>query len=222
MSPASAGEGAMFPALEAYPDQLARWPAAGRHILAGFDEETLVVYQAYRPAIADWAVAHQQLGGPDFSFSRMSWVKPNFLWMMYRCGWGTKADQERVLAIRVRRAFFEEILAAAVPSAWAAEDFATREAWQGAVAASAVRLQWDPDHDPIGRPVERRAIQLGLRGDVLRRFATEAVEIADATPIAVAGREHTAPSRWSELRTPRERVFRPSDPVVARRLRLAD
>lgn len=46
----------------------------------------------------------------------MSWIKPNFLWMMYRCGWGTKPDQKIVLAIRLRRTGFDELLAQTVPS----------------------------------------------------------------------------------------------------------
>jgi hypothetical protein len=36
----------------------------------------------------------------------MSWIKPNFLWVMYRSGWGTKAGQELTLALRLRRSFF--------------------------------------------------------------------------------------------------------------------
>jgi uncharacterized protein DUF4291 len=27
----------------------------------------------------------------------VTWIKPSFLWMMYRCGWGKKAGQETVL-----------------------------------------------------------------------------------------------------------------------------
>ena len=71
--------------LEPYTQQLARWPATRRHILAQFDEQHVVVYQAYRPSIAAYAVAHGKFG-QDFSFSRMTWIKPNFLWMMYRSG----------------------------------------------------------------------------------------------------------------------------------------
>lgn len=37
--------------LESYQAQQARWPANGRHILAQFDEETVIVYQAYRPSL---------------------------------------------------------------------------------------------------------------------------------------------------------------------------
>ena len=83
--------------IEPYQDQLKRWPQKGRHILAQFDEESVVVYQAYRPAIGTFAATHGYFGG-EFSFNRMSWIKPNFLWMMYRSGWGTKPEQDVTLA----------------------------------------------------------------------------------------------------------------------------
>src|SRR4051812_10291895 len=95
--------------LEPYEAQRRRWPSAGRHILAHYDEATVVVYQAFSIAIGEFAVQHQRFGGP-FSFGRMSWIKPNFLWMMYRCGWATKENQEMVLAIRLGRPGFDEIL----------------------------------------------------------------------------------------------------------------
>ena len=94
----------------AYLDQRREWPAAGRHILAHFDGEIIVVYQAYRPAIAAYALQNGRFGG-DFSYSRMSWIKPNFLWMMYRSGWGTKEGQETILALRLRRPFFRDFCA---------------------------------------------------------------------------------------------------------------
>ena len=46
----------------------------------------------------------------------MSWIKPNFLWMMYRSGWGQKEGQEVVLAVKIKRAAFDTILAHAVRS----------------------------------------------------------------------------------------------------------
>ena len=100
-----------------YLQQSATWPSEGEHILAHYDDSTVVVYQAYRPAIGLHALEHGRFGGPDFSFTRMSWIKPNFLWMMYRCGWATKAGQEVILGLRIRRTFFESLLdAAPVPS----------------------------------------------------------------------------------------------------------
>ena len=73
-------------ATERYVEQAKTWPASGRHVLAHFDAETVVVYQAYRPAIGRYVIEHGHLGGDGFSYSRMSWVKPNFLWMMFRSG----------------------------------------------------------------------------------------------------------------------------------------
>jgi hypothetical protein len=58
--------------------QSAGWPASGKHILAHFDDESIVVYQAYRPETALYALQHGHFGGPTYSFNRMSWIKPNF------------------------------------------------------------------------------------------------------------------------------------------------
>src|SRR5690242_17631140 len=102
-----------------YLEQLAAGrPAAGHHVLAQYDDDTVVVYQAYRPSIGRAAAALQQFGGGGFSLARMSWIKPNFLWVMYRCGWASKEGQEVVLAVWLQRAAFDQILAAAVPSSF--------------------------------------------------------------------------------------------------------
>ena len=193
--------------LAPYLERLASWPATGRHVMAQYDDESVVVYQAYRPAIGRFAAEHGYFGG-EFSLGRMSWIKPNFLWMMYRAGWATKEGQEVVLAIWLARAGFDAILAQAVPSSFDDRRYADRAAWQQAVARSEVRLQWDPDHDPHGRPVERRAVQLGLRGSVLASYAREWIRgLEDITPFvreqhAVLTREGTA-----ALVTPLERVY---------------
>ena len=206
---------------EPYLEQVKVWPRDGRHILAQFDDDTVVVYQAYRPAIGRFAAEHGVFGG-DFSYSRMSWVKPNFLWMMYRSGWGTKENQEFTLALRVSRAFFDSLLAAAVPSSWDREQFDTEADWSRAVGRSSVRLQWDSDHHPSGAKLERRAIQLGLRGEVLEVFGRrELVEVIDLSEFVAEQRARLSSGGVSAIVTPRERVYWPADPEVALRLRLA-
>lgn len=219
----SAEEGAKVALImEPYKDQVAAWPKEGRHILAQFDDETILVYQAYRPEIGRFAVENGEFGG-EFSFARMSWVKPNFLWMMYRSGWGTKENQEVTLALRIRRAFFDRLLAEAVPSSCDHEQFATEDEWSRAVGRSSVRLQWDPDHHPSGAKLDRRAIQLGLRGEVLEAFGRhELVEVLDLSEFVAKQRSLLLSSGVSALVTPRERVYRPADPAVVARLRLAD
>jgi hypothetical protein len=202
-----------------YKTQEARWPRSGRHMLAQFDAESVVVYQAYNPAIGHFAARHGYFGG-GFSMSRMSWIKPNFLWMMYRSGWGTKENQEVTLAVRLMRAAFDEILALAVPSSFAPDVYETHEAWKRAVTGSDVRLQWDPDHDPAGRPLERRAIQLGLRGEVLARYARDwLLGIEDISDFVREQKANAvAPYEW--LVTPREDVYPVPNPEVVRRLGL--
>jgi hypothetical protein len=207
---------------EPYSEQVKVWPTEGRHILAQYDDNTVVVYQAYRPSIGVYAAEHGTFGG-DFSYSRMSWIKPNFLWMMYRSGWGSKEGQEVTLALRLRRVFFDSLLAQAVPSSWDRDQFATEEEWSRAVGGSSVRLQWDPDHHPSGTKLERRAIQLGLRGALLEAFGRrELIEVLDVSEFVADQRERLSSGGVSVLVTPRERVYRPGDPAISGRLRLAE
>jgi hypothetical protein len=100
-----------------YAEQMERWPQTGRHILAHFDDKTIIVYQAYRPEIGKFAAEKGYFGG-EFSYSRMSWIKPSFLWMMYRSQWGQADGQEVDLAVRLRRMFFDSLLVQAVPSSF--------------------------------------------------------------------------------------------------------
>jgi Domain of unknown function (DUF4291) len=203
-----------------YLDQVATWPTEGRHILAHYDADSIVVYQAYRPSIGEYAVKHCVFGG-GFSYARMSWIKPNFLWMMYRSGWGTKEGQEVTLGLRLRREFFDSILVQAVASSLNQSDQTSLEAWKAALASSNVRLQWDPDHHLFGGAVARRAIQLGLRGPVLEDFGQrELLEVIDMTAFVCEQRALLSRIEVGELRTPVERVYVPDDVAIARRLKL--
>jgi hypothetical protein len=204
--------------LESYQTQLMHWPRTGRHILAQFDEQSIIVYQAYRPSIGHFAARHGYFGG-EFSLSRMSWIKPNFLWMMYRCGWASKEGQEVVLAIRLQRSAFDSLLAQAIHSTYKEAVYHSEAEWKKAVEHSDVRLQWDPDHDPAGTRVERRAIQLGLRGKTLASYAREwIIEIADISNFVRAQYQYVQTHDYAQLTTPRERIYPIADPIVARRL----
>jgi hypothetical protein len=206
---------------EHYVHQVKLWPNSGRHILAQSDEETVIVYQAYKPSIGAYARKNGYLGGPEFGYSRMSWIKPNFVWMMVRSGWGTKTNQEATLAIRIRRKFFDDLLAQAVESSFSPGQYPTQEEWQQAIDSSSVRLQWDPDHHPGGAPLERRALQLGLRGQSLAQFGKhEILEILDISTFVAEQRENTTKQRLPELITPMERVYLPPDEATRTRLGL--
>lgn len=191
--------------LKRYTEQKRSWPTHGKHIMAQFTDETVVVYQAYRPDIGDFASKNGFFGG-SFSYTRMSWIKPNFLWMMYRCGWASKEGQETVLAIHLKRSFFESILLSTFPST--NQLGLTKEQWGSKISSTNVRLQWDPDHDPYGNKEDRRAIQLGLRNEFLLPFKGEGIErIEDITEFVIEQRQHVHSNQLEKLFTPEETAF---------------
>jgi hypothetical protein len=123
-----------------------------------------------------------------------------------------------VLAVRLQRGFFDEILAGAVHSTYSEEVYGSEEAWRVAIERSEARLQWDPD---TGRPLERRAIQLGLRGSLLARYAREAiVSIEDISDFAREQYEHVRAGDYERLLTPKEVVYQVADEAVRARLGL--
>ena len=151
-----------------------------KQIRAVFDKRTIRVYQAYSPAIAEEAVKLGTFGG-RFSLTRMTWIKPSFLWMMYRCGWAEKSGQERVLAIDVTREGFDFAVNNAVASSVGASGLSAEE-WKRRVANSDIRVQWDPEKDVHGNSLPYRSIQLGLRGQAVRDYVSKwIVEIHDIT-----------------------------------------
>ncbi|MBA2395487.1 MAG: DUF4291 domain-containing protein [Ktedonobacteraceae bacterium] len=203
---------------QAYLTQSASWPQSGRHILAQYDDTSIIVYQAYRPSIGQFAVRHGYFGG-DFSLTRMSWIKPNFLWMMYRSGWGIKEGQEVTLAIRLKRSGFDTLLAQAVHSSYKIGTYASELAWKQAVEQSEVRLQCDPDHDPSGAKVERRAIQIGMRGSILARYAREWIlDIEDISEFVHEQRELVRLQNYAQLATPHEMVYSVDDESIVTHL----
>ena len=192
--------------LEHYTTQVKTWPVSGHPIMAQYDERSIIVYQAYRPEIGHFAIEHQYFGGA-YSLNRMSWIKPNFLWMMYRSNWGSAEGQEVVLAIRLYREFFDRLLEKAVPSSYKEKEYPSQSEWKKAVANSDVRLQWDPDHNPLGHKCERRAIQLGLRGDMLKEYSRDAIiEIIDISDF-VQQQQTNVHSDFHDLVTPRETTY---------------
>jgi len=207
-------------AICSYREQVKNWPENGRHILAQYTDDSIIVYQAYQKEIGHFAVSKGYFGGA-FSYARMSWIKPNFLWMMYRSGWGTKPGQEVILAVRISRAFFDEILEQAVVSTFHNTVFRSHDEWKHTLNTSEVRLQWDPDHLPTGDKVERRAIQLGLRGDILEQYGKNPLEIMDISEFVSEQREYAKPNTYSELNTPCEKVYVPQSEQIRKHVLLS-
>lgn len=183
-----------------------------RQVRAVHDDRTITVYQAYSAAIAEPAVAAQTFVAP-FKAERMTWIKPSFLWMMYRSGWGTKPGQERILAIRITRTGFEQALASACLSHYDPALHASPEEWQARKAASPVRVQWDPERDPQLNPLPWRSLQVGLSGPAVHSYLRDWITgIDDVTEHAQALR---ATAATDPAALPAERPY-PLPPHIAR------
>ncbi|GAA0306613.1 DUF4291 domain-containing protein [Streptomyces polychromogenes] len=141
-------------------------------VRADYDAHGITVYQAYPAAIADAALRAGRFVAP-FSFGRMTWIKPSFLWLMHRSNWARKPGQERILAVRITRAGWEEALARAVLTTSGPD----------ALAGAAVHVQWDPERSARGAALNHYSIQVGIGRDLIRTFADEwTTGITDLTP----------------------------------------
>ncbi|URA03073.1 DUF4291 domain-containing protein [Escherichia fergusonii] len=152
-------------------------------IRADYNQHTITVYQAYNDAIADVAVRDGRFGAP-FSFNRMTWIKPSFMWMMERSNWGLKKDQQRILAIRIKRTFFDTLLEQAVLATPEAHVYPHAGVWETLFAQANVYVQWDPERSINGKKLEHRSLQLGISRNLISQFNEDAiVAIDDLTPL---------------------------------------
>lgn len=152
-----------------------------KEIRAVYTRDTIRIYQAYNAPIAREAVSKGTFGNL-FKMERMTWIKPSFLWMMYRCGWGTKENQEHILAIDIKREAFDYIVKHAVISSYQEAEGMSQGQWREQVKNSDIRCQWDPEKDIWGNSLPYRSIQLGLRGKAVYSYVKEwIVHIEDIT-----------------------------------------
>lgn len=146
---------------------------------AEYDSEGVYFYQAYCDEIANYAILHQTLGGNSFDTKRMTWIKPSFGWVLYRSGYGTKHNQNRILKIKLSHKSIAEILSMC--------------ACKVGGGGSLGRVQWDPardlylvdDKEPR-KMLNKRAIQIGIKGKISELYVKSILSIEDVTDLAHA------------------------------------
>lgn len=191
---------------------------AEREIRADFDARSIVMYQAYSPAIAAPALASQRFV-PPFSFGRMTWIKPSFLWLMERSHWAQKSGQEQVLAVRMTRAGWEEALMLGVLTEAEPKTYATYNIWQEQFTRAQVHIQWDPERSLRGNSLSYGSIQVGLSRHIIERYVEEwTLGIEDYTPRVrkIATLLRTGKESQARALLPPERVYPLSDPLKRR------
>ncbi|MFF2375201.1 DUF4291 domain-containing protein [Streptomyces xiamenensis] len=170
---------------------------------------TVTVYQAYAPAIG-LPAAREGRFPATWKRERMTWIKPSFLWMMYRCGWGTKNDQETVLAVEITREGFAWALEHACLSHYASGIHPDHATWKRQLRDTPARVQWDPERDLRLNPLPHRSLQLGLTGEAAHRYADAwTVSITDVTDLAHTVHAHVRAGELDAARAllPEERPY---------------
>lgn len=194
-------------------------PSKGRYIIAQFSEDAVFVYQAFNEQIAAYAVAHQRFGGPGYDFDRTTWLKPSFLWMMHYSGWAKNENQEHVLAIRLSRSGFNEMLQQA--DLICDKGRCTPAQLEATIAGNPARilLRWEPYHDLVGKVTEREAVMIGLRGEAMRQYNEKWIEeIQDITQFVKEQQDLVANGKMDAVQLPYERVYAPDDLKMLRRI----
>ncbi|WPO68377.1 DUF4291 domain-containing protein [Acinetobacter haemolyticus] len=154
-------------------------------IRASQTSSTIRIYQAFSQDLVDYAFHNSGfINNPFFKTTRMTWIKPSFLWMMYRSGWGLKDErQQRILGIDITKAGFDWALSHSC-SSHKPLDLSTEE-WKKLKVETPVRIQWDPERNLLLEPLKYRTIQIGLSGVAIEHYINDWVtNITDLTHTA--------------------------------------
>lgn len=206
--------------LESYEEHERHLPSKGKYIIAQFTKEYIIVYQAFKDSIAQYAVDNQKFGGEDYDFERTTWLKPSFLWMMYYSGWANKQDQENVLAIKMSIAGFEEILKHAVLNKFYDNlpllDLLKKNRPE---SKNKIQWQWEAYHDLRGDKTDRKAVKIGLSGEMLERFNNEWIlEIKNVTAYVKDQQAFVRQNNIKSIELPRERAYAPKDLTILKKI----
>lgn len=157
-----------------------------RQVRAHFNDDGIVVYQAFKHQTVAYAANHGTFG-QGFGFDRWSWIKPSFAWMLYRSQYASKHRMDGIARVWLSHEGFELILKQAISTYWEPQLHDTEQHWCQALAHSDVRYQWDPERDLAGYKRPARAIQLGLTGQTLHDYVEQWIlRVEDATPLALS------------------------------------
>ena len=155
-----------------------------RLVYADFDEDGVYVYQAFRPKTVQIAVEKGTFG-KGFTFERTSWIKPSFGWVLRRTKYGSKNRMQVIAKIKLGHDSFLDLLSQSVDAHCNPDFFENEDSWTRAINTSDVIHQWDPERDIIGRRLDRQAIQIGIRGKVIRNYVSDYITgVEDVSKLA--------------------------------------
>ncbi len=89
------------------------------------------------------------------------------------------------LTLMMKEYGFISILKQAIPTAFDPNIFTNEHQWRSILDRNEVRYQWDPDRDLFLQKLSRRAIQIGIEGDIVKNYVDRwIIAIEDVTGLA--------------------------------------
>jgi len=207
--------------LVSYLEQSQTLPCNRRYIVGQHKQGSILVYAAFKNSIANSALAEQQfISGCGFKYSRYSWLKPSFLWLMHCSDWARKNDQERILAIRIKVDVFEALLTKAVSSHFDSTLYTEQLSWKKELKVSNAIYQMGPDYTASGKRLDLCALQLGLRSIWLKTFNEGIINIFDMTNFVREQCQFVEEGNYTQLLVPKQSIYQPKSMTVRLKLKL--
>lgn len=190
-----------------------------QEIRAEFDNKTITVYQAYNKNIAIPAVKNNKFEKP-FSFHRMTWIKPSFLWLMERSNWGNKSNQDYILGIKIKLEYWEKALSMGVLTDPDHTIYSSGHEWEKQFKNAKIHIQWDPERTIKGGKLQERTIQVGISRFLIEEYNNDWIdEIIDLTPLVKKMNLLRKAGDYKTVKRllPKERVY-PLNKVIGQRI----
>ncbi len=115
---------------------------------------------------------------------------------------------EAIAKIKLSHEAFTEIIDQSIGTHWDQEVFSTEDDWQRNLNRSDVIHQWDPERDIVGKRLDRQAIQIRIRGTVIRKYVSDyIIGVEDVSPLVheIGRIRKSGASDYPEL--PEERAY---------------
>ena len=154
-----------------------------RQIFATYTDDWVRVYQAFDPEVGKALLDHREFRA-GFNKNRYTWIKTSLPWIARRSLWASAVNQQMVLAIDIKRSFFDRLLLNSHNSSPVfGVYYENRSHYKSESAKKQNVVQWDPDRDWNGNRMSRKAIQIGVSPAFLGGYLSSIVGVQDITSL---------------------------------------
>jgi hypothetical protein len=182
-----------------------------RQIFATYTDDWVRIYQAFAPEVGK-SLLDQGEFRSGFNRKRFTWIKTSLPWIAKRSLWASASNQQMVLAIDIKRSFFDRLLLNSHNSSpFLGVYYENRRHYKSESAKKQNVVQWDPDRDWSGNRMSRKAIQIGVSPAFLEDYLYSIVSVQDITSLVKGLSREAVQSRGIAEHLPFESLYPSSD-----------